>query len=86
MTSIWLAYTVRDRLLHRWLNTIQKIKGVKIVGYLSAEFLMGPQLGNNLINLGIDDQMCQAVTEGGLELGDLIEQERRAWAMGVWGG
>jgi starch phosphorylase len=72
-----LAYTVRDRLLHRWLNTIQALdkKGVKIVGYLSAEFLMGPQLGNNLINLGIDDQVRQAVTEGGLELDDLIEQE-----------
>jgi len=30
---------------------------------------------------------CQAVTEGGLELDDLIEQEEnQAWAMGVWGG
>lgn len=72
-----LAYTVRDRLLHRWLNTIQTLdkKGVKIIGYLSAEFLMGPQLGNNLINLGIYDQVRQAVTEGGLELDNLIEQE-----------
>lgn len=36
---------------------------------------MGPQLGNNLINLGIYDQVRQAVTEGGLELDNLIEQE-----------
>ncbi|MBO3460717.1 glycogen/starch/alpha-glucan phosphorylase [Aetokthonos hydrillicola Thurmond2011] len=72
-----LAYTVRDRLLRRWLNTIQVLNkpNVKIVGYLSAEFLMGPHLGNNLINLGIEHQVRQAVTEGGLNLDEIIEQE-----------
>ena len=44
-----LAYTVRDRLLHRWVKTVETWlhKDVKIVCYLSAEFLMGPHLGNN---------------------------------------
>ncbi|MFY7803332.1 MAG: glycogen/starch/alpha-glucan phosphorylase [Limnoraphis robusta] len=72
-----LAYTVRDRLLRRWLNSQQTYlkQDVKIVCYLSAEFLVGPHLGKNLINLGIADQVRQAVEECGLNLDDLIEQE-----------
>ena len=46
-----------------------------MVCYLSAEFLVGPHLGNNLINLGIYDQVKQAVEASGLNLNDLIEQE-----------
>ncbi|MGK7915870.1 MAG: glycogen/starch/alpha-glucan phosphorylase [Prochloraceae cyanobacterium] len=72
-----LAYTVRDRLLQRWINTVQTYsnKEVKIVCYLSAEFLVGPHLGNNLINLDIYDQVRQAVEESGLELQELIDIE-----------
>ncbi|ACB50953.1 glycogen phosphorylase [Crocosphaera subtropica ATCC 51142] len=72
-----LAYTVRDRLLQRWLNTIQtKLKkDVKKVCYLSAEFLVGPHLENNLINLGIAETIKQAVTESGLNIKELIETE-----------
>jgi starch phosphorylase len=73
-----LAYTVRDRLLQRWINTIEtyiKQKKPKIVCYLSAEFLLGPRLGNSLINLGIYDRVRQAVEEYGLDLKELLEQE-----------
>jgi starch phosphorylase len=72
-----LAYTVRDRLLQRWINTTRTYleKNVKIVSYLSAEFLLGPHLENNLINLGIYDQVQQAVTESGLNLQILLDQE-----------
>jgi starch phosphorylase len=73
-----LAYTVRDRLLQRWINTIEtnlKQKNPKIVCYLSAEFLLGPRLGNSLINLGIYDRVRQAVEEYGLDLKELLEQE-----------
>jgi starch phosphorylase len=48
---------------------------VKFACYISAEFLMGPHLGNNLLNLGITDEMRAAVTELGLELDDLLDQE-----------
>ena len=73
-----LAFTVRDRLLHRWLNTQQAYikEGVKVVSYLSAEFLLGPHLNKNLLNLGIFDQVRQAVTESGLNLEQLIAHER----------
>jgi starch phosphorylase len=72
-----LAYTVRERLLHRWVKTAQTYlhQQSRTVCYLSAEFLMGPQLGNNLINLGIYDQVQQAAQELGLDLDDLLAQE-----------
>jgi starch phosphorylase len=47
----------------------------KMVSYLSAEFLMGPQLGNNLVNLGIYDQARQAVENLGLRLEEIEDQE-----------
>lgn len=72
-----LAYAVRDRLLHRWLRAAQTYyeKASRTVCYLSAEFLLGPQLNNNLINLSIQDQVRQAVKEMGLDLDGLLEQE-----------
>jgi len=72
-----LAYTVRDRLFQRWINSAATYakQGSRTVAYLSAEFLMGPHLGNNLINLGIYDQVCQAVKELGLDCEELLEQE-----------
>jgi len=72
-----LAYTVRDRLLQRWINTaeIYTKKGSRTVVYLSAEFLMGPHLGNNLINLSIWDVVKCAIEGLGLNLNELLEQE-----------
>lgn len=72
-----LAYTVRDRLLQRWLNTAETYtkNASRTVCYLSAEFLMGPYLGNSLISLGIYDQVKQAIEELGLNLDELLEQE-----------
>uniref|UniRef100_A0A7V4LE25 Alpha-1,4 glucan phosphorylase n=1 Tax=Desulfobacca acetoxidans TaxID=60893 RepID=A0A7V4LE25_9BACT len=71
-----LAYTVRDRLLDKWVQTLKHLKeDVKVVSYLSAEFLLGPQLGNNLINLGIWEQIKEGVSRNGLKLEDLLGQE-----------
>ena len=72
-----LAYTVRDRMLDNWLksNIHRGRKDLKIVSYLSAEYLMGPHLGNNLICLGIREQAQQAVTELGLDMDALLRQE-----------
>ncbi|MEM1255073.1 MAG: glycogen/starch/alpha-glucan phosphorylase [Cyanobacteria bacterium P01_H01_bin.21] len=72
-----LAYTVRDRLLQRWLATRETYdqSDVRIVCYLSAEFLLGPHLGNNLVNLNIYDPVQKAVEASGLNLDELIAQE-----------
>src|ERR1051325_4573611 len=72
-----LALTVRDRLLDHWIATARTVmkSDVRVVSYLSAEFLIGPQLGNNLINLGIYDQTRQATEELGLNLDSLLDQE-----------
>ena len=71
-----LAYTVRDRLLHGWLETLSALgREARIVSYLSAEFLLGPQLGNSLISLGIWEPVREAVARQGLNLEDLLEQE-----------
>ncbi len=72
-----LAYTIRDRLLHRWVNTAETYfrEKSRSVCYLSAEFLLGPQLGNNLVNLGIYDAARQAMAGFEIDLEDLLEQE-----------
>ncbi len=72
-----LAYTMRDRLLQRWLKTLETYteQNVKYVYYLSAEFLMGRHLGNSLINLEIYESVRDAVKAAGQDLEDLLEQE-----------
>lgn len=72
-----LAYTVRDQLLKRWVSTAQTYthRKSRTVCYLSAEFLMGPHLGNNLVNLGIYDMVRQAMGELGLVLDELLHEE-----------
>ncbi|MGB7291290.1 MAG: glycogen/starch/alpha-glucan phosphorylase [Thermodesulfobacteriota bacterium] len=74
-----LVYTVRDRMLDRYIKTLEAITGAdtsaKVVAYLSAEFLTGPHLGNSLINLGIWQATEEAVSKVGQSLFDLLEQE-----------
>jgi glycogen phosphorylase len=72
-----LAHTVRDRIVERWMSTLKNYQSqdVRVVCYFSAEFLTGPHLANNLINLGIYDQTEQAMRQLGIDLDVLIEQE-----------
>ena len=73
-----VAFAIRDRLLYRWFHSLQTIrrKGIRAVAYLSAEFLIGPQLEKNLINLGIYDQVKEAFESAGFDLTALIEFEQ----------
>lgn len=72
-----IAYAVRDRLVHRWIQTQRTYQeeDVKRVFYLSAEFLMGRSLGMNLINLGIYDTAKELVAKYGIDLDMLLEAE-----------
>lgn len=72
-----LAYTVKDRLLHRWIRSGETYLkgGVRAVSYLSAEFLIGPQLANNLISLGIYEEVRRGAEELGEDWNALLEHE-----------
>ena len=72
-----LAYAVRDRMLQRWISTATAYteQGSRTVCYLSAEFLVGPHLGNNLINLDISETVKDVVTELGLHYDGLLQTE-----------
>jgi starch phosphorylase len=74
-----LAYTIREHVLNRYIATLDAITGAnhtaKVVAYLSAEFLVGPHLGNSLVNLGLRQAAEDAVASVGLDLSALLEQE-----------
>lgn len=72
-----LAYTLRDRLLQRWVSTVRTYQqsNPRTVCYLSAEYLPGPFLGKNLLNLGIEDNVRSALNNLGLDLDQLLEHE-----------
>ncbi len=72
-----LALTVRDRVLQHGIQTLEAYQqqDVRVVSYLSAEFLPGPHLANNLLSLGITEQAREAMAELGVDLDDLIRQE-----------
>jgi starch phosphorylase len=72
-----LALTVRDRLFERTVETMETYGGANArrVAYLSAEYLPGPHLANNLLNLGITDVTREALRELGYDLDELLAQE-----------
>ena len=72
-----LALTVRDRLFHRSVESMENYGGVdaRRVAYLSAEFLLGPHLANNLLNLGITGAARAAMRGLGHNLDEILAQE-----------
>ena len=72
-----VALAVRDRLVERWLATASTYarEGSRTVCYLSAEFLLGPHLANNLLNLGVEKEVRQALAEMDCGLDEVIAQE-----------
>ncbi len=72
-----LALSVRDRIIEQWINTQQLYhkNDVKRVYYLSAEYLMGRALVNNLINLDMYENAKKAMTDLNLDLSELAEEE-----------
>jgi starch phosphorylase len=71
------ALAVRDRMQHNRAASTQTSLdlGRKVTCYLSAEFLMGPQLGANLLNLGIEQQTRAALAELGQDLDEVLSCE-----------
>ena len=65
------SYAVRDQMMTYWLD--MKQSSTKEVAYLSAEFLIGPQLNNNLISLGIVEEAKIALQEYDLTLEQVLD-------------
>src|SRR6266851_7817161 len=72
-----LALMVRDRLANRWLRTQRRYheQDVKRAYYLSAEYLLGRTLGNNLIAIDLLDTARSSLKEVGVDLDQLLERE-----------
>lgn len=72
-----LALAVRDRMQDNRVASTQTSLdlGKKVTCYLSAEFLMGPQLGNNLLNLGIEAAAGAALSALGQDLDEVLACE-----------
>ncbi len=75
-----LALAIRDRLVDGWIRTSVAYhkKGVKRAYYLSMEYLIGRAMGNNVINLQLDDTVRQAMQDLGLSWDFLRDIERDA--------
>lgn len=75
-----LATTVRDRLIEKWIQTSQAYyrQNVKRVYYLSMEYLIGRAMGNNTINMRLDQNVARAMSDLGLDWDMLREVERDA--------
>ncbi len=74
------AYVVRDRLVERWMETMQRYyrEDAKRIYYLSLEFLVGRTLGNAMLNLEIDEQFKAALYQLGQEFERVAEIEADA--------
>ncbi len=72
-----LAKTVRHYLMARWLETLRhnRTSKAKTVGYLSAEYLLGRQLGNALLATDLTEIAAKAVEACGLDIATLRAQE-----------
>jgi glycogen phosphorylase len=72
-----LALATRDRVIERWAETAAKYhqEDARRVYYLSAEFLMGRALRNNLLNTGLWEAAQEVAKDFGVDLGQVLEDE-----------
>jgi starch phosphorylase len=72
-----VAASIRDRVVERWVNAIRAYSGkdVRIVCYLSAEFLLGPHLGIHMLNLGLTPQATDALQQLEQSMEAILDEE-----------
>jgi len=75
-----LSYALRDVLMEKWIKTQKTFYAGKMkrVYYLSLEFLVGRSLGNAIVNMGLMDEITQALEQLGYDLETLRECEEDA--------
>jgi glycogen phosphorylase len=72
-----LAYAVRSELMRNWISTAERShkKGLRRIYFLSTEYILGKSLFQNMLSLGIENEMAQAVRSLGFSIEDLYAQE-----------
>ncbi len=80
-----LGKTVMEMFADRWDNARQEHLSKRRAAYLSMEFLVGRAVYNNLLVLGIYDEVDEAFKELGIDLADLEEIEDAALGNGGLG-
>lgn len=73
-----LVRTVMEKVTENWCDTDEIYSKGKQAYYLSAEFLMGRALGNNLINLGILDDVREVLAELDIDFNVIEDAEEDA--------
>ncbi|MGD9947699.1 MAG: glycogen/starch/alpha-glucan phosphorylase [Desulfobulbus sp.] len=75
-----LSYALRDVLMEKWIKTQKTFYAGKMkrVYYLSLEFLVGRSLGNAIINMGLMDEITEALEQLGYDLETLRACEEDA--------
>ncbi|MCD7979533.1 MAG: glycogen/starch/alpha-glucan phosphorylase [Fusobacterium sp.] len=79
-----LGQAIMEEIAEDWYETRKLYSQKKQVFYLSAEFLMGRALGNNLINLGLLDEVKEVLSEYGIDY-NKVEDEEEDSALGNGG-
>lgn len=73
-----LSKTIMDIISKDWLDTTEKNKNERNAYYLSAEFLIGRSMGNNLLNLGIIDQVKEILEDLDIDFEEIEDEEEDA--------
>lgn len=73
-----LSKAIMEDIVPRWQESEDKFDGKKKAYYLSAEFLMGRALSNNLINLQELEEVKEYLDEMGMDYNNLEEAENDA--------
>ena len=70
-----LGQAIMEDIAEDWYETNKLYSQKKQAYYFSAEFLMGRALGNNLINLGVLDEVKDVLTELGIDYNKVEDAE-----------
>ena len=72
-----VSYAIKDAVVDHWMDSQKAYEkqDIKIVYYMSMEFLMGRALGNNMINLQAYEEVKKALDELGVDINVIEDQE-----------
>jgi starch phosphorylase len=73
-----VSLTILEEIIDDWNATNETYNKGRMAYYLSAEFLMGRALGNNLMNLGLYDEVKDVLKELNIDLNKIEEIEEDA--------